>query len=145
MPSIVRHLGVILAVITLSAPATAQEECVQSDIAGTWEFFIGGGVKGGPWTGWSACRIRISGNGTPNGPCVDDNGAASRIAGGRLTVRPNCRISGRLIVQDPTTGVRGALVIPRAVLSVSGDVLAGVATIETAAQLHSAPFQMYRL
>ena len=79
---IIRRLWVLLALLTLTTPAWAQQACTQSDIAGVWELYIGGGVVDGEWGGWSACQVTVGPQGAVTGPCVDDGGSASRLVGG---------------------------------------------------------------
>ena len=118
MSAILRGLGVILAVFALSMPIWAQEACQQGDVAGIWDLYIAGGQVDGPWTGWDACQVTISRQGTPRGTCIADEGGAIRIVGGTLLVRDNCRISGRLIVEN-NQGARATLPLPRATLALS--------------------------
>ena len=58
MLAILRGLGVISAVLSLSMPILAQEACQQGEVAGTWDLYIAGGQVDGPWTGWDACQVQ---------------------------------------------------------------------------------------
>ena len=132
--------GILALALVGPAPALAQAPCQQRDLAGAWEFYIGGGEKEGPWGGWSACRVDVTEAGGISGPCIDDDGTRSAIEGGRLRLRSDCRISGRFLVGE----IPVAFAVPRASLAPSGDIIAGVVRARAGRILASALFQMVR-
>jgi hypothetical protein len=140
---VVSRLGAALVVLVLTTPTWAQEVCRQSDISAAWDLYIAGGEVDGPWAGWDACRVTISRQGVPRGPCLGDEGAVTEIVGGQLNVRENCRISGRLVLEN-ARGARVTLSLPRATLSFSGEVMAGIGRFRLDGSLVSALFQMIR-
>jgi hypothetical protein len=150
MSRIVWCLGLVLAALTMAAPAWAQS-CAPSDIAGVWELYLGLGqdddddddILDDDDDGWSACRIRVEDGGEVSGPCTTAGGSSFRIVGGQLSVRTNCLVSGRFVAR--TDDDRVALAVPRAALSRSGDVIAGgVRGTEDDDDVIAALFQMIR-
>ena len=131
MSMIVRCFGVVLAALTMAAPAWAQQACTQSDIAGTWELYLGLGedddddddILDDDSDGWSACRITVEPEGGVRGPCTTAGGSSFRIVGGRLNLRDNCLVAGRFVAR--VDDERVTLAVPRAALSRAGDVIAG--------------------
>ena len=149
MSMIVWCLGVMAAVLTMAAPAWAQEACTQSDIAGVWDLYIGLGDDDGDDDdileddGWSACRIRVEPEGAVNGPCVTAGRASFSIVDGQLDLRDNCRVAGRFVAE--IEGENVTLAVPRAALSQSGDLIAGGTRGRVRDDIVSALFQMIRL
>jgi hypothetical protein len=134
----------------MAAPAWAQT-CAQSDIAGVWELYLGLGedddddddILDDDSDGWSACRITVAEGGEVSGPCTTAGGSSFRIDGGRLNVRTNCLVGGRLVARVDDDSV--AFAVPRAALSRSGDVIAGgVRGTEDDDDVIAALFQMIR-
>ena len=131
MSMMVRCLAVVLATFSLAGPAWAQQACTQSDIAGTWELYLGLGedddddddILDDDSDGWSACRITVQQEGRVSGPCTTAGGSSFRIVGGQLNLRNNCLVAGRFVAQ--VDDERVTLAVPRAALSRSGDVIAG--------------------
>ncbi|HET6520371.1 MAG TPA: hypothetical protein VFG47_11245 [Geminicoccaceae bacterium] len=75
---------------------------------------------------------------------MTDGGSTFRIVGGQLNMRDTCLIAGRFIVEIGGRSV--ALVVPRAALSRSGDLIAGGARARVDDDdRFSALFQMIRL
>jgi hypothetical protein len=154
MSMIVRCLGMVVAAGTLAAPAWAQEACTQSDIAGSWELYVGLGdddddvddddILDDDADGWSACRITVEREGGVSGPCRTAGGSSFRIVGGQLNLRDNCLIAGRFVAQVDDESV--TLAVPRAALSQSGDVIAGGTRgrVDDDDDLVAALFQMIR-
>jgi hypothetical protein len=133
MSMMVRCFWALLAALLVAAPARAQQACTQSDIAGVWELYIGLGddddddddddILDDDSDGWSACRITVQPAGGVSGPCVTAGGSSFRIVGGQLNLRDSCLIAGRFVARADDERV--TLVVSRAALSRSGDVIAG--------------------
>ena len=85
-------LGMVLYATSEARAQQGHPGCVPSDLAGSWQVMQYAGVYGHQQCG---LRVRADGTVEPNATiCRNWNQVESRITGGKLTIRPTCRVEG---------------------------------------------------
>lgn len=119
-------LTTILCLAALFNNAPAGATCAQSNLTGTWYFYINLVDEWGEGDYyWGRCAMVIKSGGnfnTSSSSCIDSDNQRFRLSSGSLRVTSDCRVTGSIkVVGESTTNT-----IVDAQLNRSKDVIAGV-------------------
>ena len=101
VPSLGRRSLMAAALLALSLPNAAWAACARSDLGGKYELHIFASTDEGSTT-WTRCAMTVKPNGSlkTDTACSNDRGGTGVITGGKLKLRRNCSVTGRIEIDS---------------------------------------------